>query len=185
MQLEKILTSPVKVLKTLHNKNVLMIFKNAYTSLEKYHKITDARIYVDKEVESLEHINILLRDPKKRFVSGVNSFLSLEKVKLDDALKEKIETKQILNLHFCPQVYWLLNLYRYYKGPVTFYDYTDVEMFIPNHNNPPVSKLTDSTRQQIENIKYDFEIDTKLVDNFLNKTVSLQSVIKEFKDALS
>tara|TARA_B100001175_G_C19411850_1_gene591568 strand:+ start:89 stop:646 length:558 start_codon:yes stop_codon:yes gene_type:complete len=185
MQLEKILTSPVKVLKTLHNKNVFMIFKNAYTSLEKYHKITDAKIYINQEVESLEHINILLRDPKKRFVSGVNSFLSLENAQLDTALKEKIETKQILNLHFCPQVYWLFNLYRYYKGPVTFYDYTDVNIFIPNHNNPPVSKLNDDIKQQIESIRYNFEIDTKLIDNFLNKTVSLQNVIQEFKDALS
>ena len=26
----------------------------------------------------------------------------------------------------------MLNLYKYYKGPVTFYDYTDVDIFIPN-----------------------------------------------------
>lgn len=185
MQLEKILTSPIKVLKTLHNKNVFMIFKNAYTSLEKYHKITGAKIYIDNEVKSLDHINILLRNPKKRFVSGVNSFLSLENIKLDNDLKEKIATKQIVNLHFCPQIYWLLNLYRYYKGTVTFYDYTNVDLFIPNHNTPPVSKLTDSIKEQIESIKYDFDLDTKLIDNFLNKTVKLQNVIQEFKNAVS
>jgi hypothetical protein len=62
-------------------------------------------------------VTVFLRDPKSRFISGVNTYV--QHILRDNS---DLDTKTILwfvnqhlflNIHYCPQFFWLLNLFRF------------------------------------------------------------------------
>ena len=167
---------------------VYPIFKNGQTSLFEHtrHQTLKTTLKND-EISKLKKIKIFLREPRERFISGVHTVIEQEKINDVNGFLKKVENFRIYNRHFIPQYYWLLHLYKYFKGDVELLSVKKLYELIPNRAGPAIKKITKQRRDQILTIdhkKY-VDVDYKLIKKYIEKTVKLEKIIKEFKNAVS
>jgi hypothetical protein len=144
----------------------------------------------NKEISNLKKITVFLRSPKERFVSGVYTFFYLTNKQLIDELTlKKIENFEIINRHFVPQYLWLLHLYKYFNGIIEVKSVTELYELIPNRDGPwtghintwkAISQEEKNKILSIEHKKY-IEVDEKIIKKYMNQSVELEKLIKEFK----
>lgn len=93
------------------------IFKNGSTSITEYAKQQGYKILLNSQIKRAPTIDIILRDPLKRFISGFNTFVfntKRDNPNLDiDTIIYFAETYLFLNRHYAPQIFWLHNLSKY------------------------------------------------------------------------
>jgi len=189
----KLITADCEVIKFSENLNIYPIFKNGRSSLNGYAKHNSFPIVKNKEISNLTDIIIYIRDPLKRFVSGVHTFFYLTQLKLNDINLKKIENFEIINRHFAPQCIWLLHLYKFYQGDVILKDVKEVYDLVPWREGPwtdnpiPWIKLTKEQQKQIKSLDYKkfTDIDYEILYKYINKKICLSKIIKEIKDAVS
>ena len=128
--------------------------------------------YTNKQIAKCNHIDILIRDPGDRFVSGVNKYCQQNNLDIKETWK-LIEQGRLVDRHFAPQYMWLLHLYKFYNGTV---------MLKPFHT---IKKITNLHKKKDENKKVDVallksfvEVDYRLMEHY-NKTSQLGELIKE------
>ena len=166
------------------------IFKNGRSSLTIYAERNNLPLLKNKEISNLKNITIFLRSPKERFVSGVYTFFYLNNNQLiDENILKKIESFDIVNRHFVPQYIWLLHLCKYYDGVIQFKSVKELYDLIPNRDGPwtgnpkPWKAITQEEKNKILSIKHKkyIEIDDKIIKKYMNRSVELVKVIKEFE----
>lgn len=116
------LFSPSDDLITVYQLNdkryVFPIFKNGSTALD-FNKWKEIPF---DEISTLNEIEIFVRDPKRRMLSGIHTFLKFLEEKIGTVDKKTalyfIKTYFYLDRHFSPQVFWLLDLGRIYNGNI-------------------------------------------------------------------
>jgi hypothetical protein len=144
----------------------------------------------NKEISNLKKITVFLRSPEERFVSGVYTFFYLtNKRYIDENTLKKIESFDIVDRHFIPQYLWLLHLHKYFNGIVEFKPVLELLGLIPNRdgpwtNNPtPWRTITQKDKDKILSIKHKkyIEVDNKIIKKYMNQSVELGKLIKEFK----
>ena len=172
----------ISIVEIKNNQFVYPIFKNGRTSIVNYAKENKCRYLFDKQINRVDNIIIFLRDPKERFISGVHSFIEIEKKnnygELDyDSVLFLIEKHNFLNEHFESQIVWLKKLYKFYKKDVEFYNVSQINDFIPNRDRPAIPDLSDEQKQKIEKIIPDLKKDYALLELFENKRTNLENVI--------
>jgi hypothetical protein len=93
------------------------IFKNGSTSLNNYAQAQKLKILFNEQIRKLPNINVIIRNPQERFISGFNTYvynIKQENPQLDsDTIIYFAETYLFLNRHYAPQFSWLVNLTRY------------------------------------------------------------------------
>lgn len=155
---------------------VYPIYKNGSSSLYS----SGFRLLEHDEIKNITVVDIYVRNPYDRFVTGVNSFL-YQNPNLDQATALHFITNYLfLNRHFCPQFYWLVNLQRFTNAKIRI--------------NPleALSEITDLKVNQSENIlpnetlntkKINFylSIDRVLTEDFLGKTVTFKLIASAVK----
>lgn len=172
----------ISIIEIKKNQFVYPIFKNGRTSIVNYAKENKCRYLFNKQINRVDNIIIFLRDPKERFISGVHSFIEIEKKnkyeKLDyDSVLFLIEKHNFINEHFESQIVWLKKLYKFYKKNVEFYNVSQINNFIPNHDKPTIPAINNEQKQKIEKIIPNLEKDYKLIELFENKKTNLGDVI--------
>jgi hypothetical protein len=90
------------------NYNIYYIFKNGSQSIHTYSKETGGRVWVNEQIRKLEKIDVFLREPKERYVSGVATNLYNTGNSIDS-----ITPGVFLDRHYLPQILWILNLLRF------------------------------------------------------------------------
>ena len=189
-QLADILTADCEVIKFSDKQFFYPIFKNGRSSTKIYAKKNNLLFLNNKEISNLKKVIVFLRSPEERFVSGVYTFFYLTNNQLinNDTLK-KIESFDIVDRHFVPQYVWLLHLYKYFKGTIEFRSVSELYNIIPNRdgpwsNNPkpwhPITEKGKNKILSIENKKY-IEVDEKIIKKYMNRSVELEKIIREFK----
>jgi len=188
--LTDILTADCEVVKFNDGQFFYPIFKNGRSSLIIYAGRNNLPLLKNKEISNLKKITVFLRSPEERFVSGVYTFFYLTNNRLidEDTLK-KIERVDVIDRHFVPQYIWLLHLYKYFKGIVEFKPVLELLGLIPNRdgpwtNNPtPWRAITQKDKDKILSIKHKkyVEVDNKIIKKYMNQSVELGKLIKEFK----
>jgi hypothetical protein len=185
-----ILTADCEVIKFNDEQVFYPIFKNGRSSLRIYAKKNTLQILKNKEISNLKKITVFLRSPKQRFVSGVYTFFYLSNNQLiDKNILKKIESFNIVNRHFVPQYIWLLHLYKYFNGIVEFKSVTELYALIPNRDGPwtgnprPWKTITQEEKDKILSIEHKkyIDIDEKIIKKYMNQSVKLEKLIKEFK----
>ncbi len=162
---------------------VYPIFKNGSTSLAKsgYPPISNQRLSTIKNVE------VYVRDPHDRFVSGVQTYLSKldSKVDIETALYF-IEKYLYLNRHFCPQIFWLINLQRFTNASITIKPIESINQ-ITNFNVNQSRRDLDLVKhfEQKSKVRFHNEIDEVLTINLLGKTVEFDEIIDLLKQNYS
>jgi hypothetical protein len=188
--LTDILTAGCEVIKFNNEQFIYPIFKNGRSSLMTYAKKNTLQLLKNKEISNLKKITVFLRSPEDRFVSGVYTFFYLTNNQLiDKNILKKIESFDIVNRHFVPQYLWLLHLYKYFNGIVEFKSVTELYELIPNRDGPwtgntnPWRAITQEEKNKILSIKHKkyIEVDEKIIKKYMNQSVELEKLIKEFK----
>ena len=153
---------------------VYPIFKNGSSSLM---SVAD-KTYTNKQIANCNNINILLRDPEKRFVSGINEYCKQNNLDVKDTW-ELVYDDKIINRHFAPQWLWLFHLYKFYRGKVILKPFETINDYCKVHKNKK-EKQTD-----VALIKQFVEVDYELIENHLNKPILLEKLIRKYKNVLS
>ncbi len=153
---------------------VYPIFKNGSTSLM---AVAD-KTYVNKQIANCNNINILLRDPEERFVSGINEYCKQNNLDVKETW-ELVYDDKIINRHFAPQWLWLFHLYKFYRGEVILKPFKTINDYCKIHMNKE-KKQTD-----VALIKQFVEVDYELIENHLNKPILLEKLIRKYKNVLS
>ena len=101
----------------LHNQYVYLIQKNGSSSLRIQQSKENFKIFSNDQISSLAHIDIYIRNPKERYVSGINTYIQQlqrdhPELDLNTALWF-VKRYKFLNTHFLPQIFWLVNLSKY------------------------------------------------------------------------
>ena len=96
---------------------VYVIFKNGHSSFDSFKITNPCRIIVNQQIQKLNNIDVIIRNPEDRLVSGINTFIQhtvRDNPDLDPTTVEWFALNYLsLNRHYASQFSWLLNLARY------------------------------------------------------------------------
>ena len=96
---------------------VYPIFKNGRSSFAYAKTKNNWRIKLNNQIKKINNIDITIRDPQERLVSGINTYIQhtlRDNPTLDSAtVKWFALNYQSLNRHYASQFLWLVNLARY------------------------------------------------------------------------
>ena len=104
----------------LHNQCVYLIQKNGNSSLRLQQARDNLAVFTNDEIRALDHVDVYIRNPRARYVSGVNTYLQhlqrdYPELDLSTAFWFAKRYK-FLNTHYLPQFHWLANLSRYLRS---------------------------------------------------------------------
>lgn len=134
-----------------HNQKVFLIEKNGSSSLRKAAYHLRLNILKNQELFDLDKVDVYIRNPRDRYVSGVKTYLEhlhRDHPKLDqNTAKWFVKEYPFLNRHYLPQFHWLLNLRRFINGncQIRFHDFNDFGNITSVHEN---ASIIDSTLTQ-------------------------------------
>jgi len=161
-----------------HTHYVLPIFKNGSSSLVKqgYRQVNA------QELWNIPVIDVFVRDPHERFLSGVQTYLTKVPELDSETVLYFVKHFLYLDRHFCPQVYWLLNACRYTAARFHIRPWEQLNTVTEFKENQSV---TDPALQDLfaeTRIKFFNEIDEALTVNLINQTVSMQDIVSVIKN---
>ena len=157
----------------LHSQWVYMIQKNGTSSIRNDPNNT-YNILVNQEILDLDCVDVYIRNPKSRYVSGINTFVQhtlRDNPDLDqDTLLWAATRYQFLNRHYLPQILWLVNLSRYLRSDAklrirNFRDYKDIMLM--NHDAeviPPSASIKQKILSNTRDVELWFFADKILLD---------------------
>jgi len=104
----------------LHNQWVYLIQKNGNSSLRLQQARDNLAVFTNDEISVLDYVDVYIRNPRARYVSGVNTYLQhlqRDYPELDSFTAFWFAKRyKFLNTHYLPQLHWLANLARYLRS---------------------------------------------------------------------
>jgi len=104
----------------LHNQWVYLIQKNGNSSLRFQQARDNLAVFTNNEISALDYVDVYIRSPRARYVSGVNTYLQhlqRDHPELDFYTAFWFAKQyKFLNTHYLPQFHWLANLARYLRS---------------------------------------------------------------------
>jgi hypothetical protein len=104
----------------LHNQCVYLIQKNGNSSLRLQQTRDNLVVFANDQIRALDHVDVYIRNPRARYVSGVNTYLQhlqRDHPELDFSTAFWFAKRyKFLNTHYLPQFHWLANLSRYMRS---------------------------------------------------------------------
>ena len=153
---------------------VYPIFRVGSTSL----MIAANKTYVNSHIAKCKHIDVIIRDPSDRFVSGINEYCRQNNLNVEETWK-LVDQNRLIDRHFAPQYMWLLHLYKFYKGAVTLKPFSHIKKITNMHKKKDKGK-----KVSVAPLKSFVEVDYQLMDHY-NETIQLGELIKRYRHALS
>jgi len=168
-----------QILEVGPDRYVYPIFKNGSSSL----LAANPRALNYFEMRELRTVEVFLREPFERYISGVQTYLR-QNTHLDRATAlTMIDEYLFLNSHFSLQFHWIVNLQKF----------TDAWMYFR-----PIDELHTATehtwnvlaRDEVlvdyfgnnQKLKYYLQLDKILYEDFMGKTVPLKQIIRFIHD---
>jgi len=104
----------------LHHQWVYLIQKNGNSSLRIQQSRDNLAVFTNDEISVLDYVDVYIRNPRARYVSGVNTYLQhlqRDHPELDFSTTLWFAKRyKFLNTHYLPQFHWLANLSRYIRS---------------------------------------------------------------------
>ncbi len=166
----KILTTDCEIIR-MGQDWIYPIFKNGWNGFRRAKEESK----VNEQIADVDIINVYLRHPVSRFVSGVNKYAQTNKLDPDDVV-DKIQIEGLTDRHWMPQWYWLLHLSKYYKK--------DVKL-LPMSAIPHNRKKQTPNKKQVRVLEDHIGVDLHIMNNWLNTTINLEKVITGSRHVLS
>ena len=136
---------------------VYPIFKNGSSSLYTHAQQQRNKIYFNEQITKIPLIDVVIRDPLARFISGINTYVYNTKRDNPSLDKNTIiyfaENYLFLNRHYAPQLSWLLNLKKYLhrNTKLKLHDMTALPKFTPLQITPTEENMLNI--QVVERLK--------------------------------
>lgn len=116
------------------------IYKNGSSSVSEYAQQQNCKILINQQLSKIDSIDIVLRDPTSRFLSGIKTYVYLTKKEHPELDALTIlwfaENYLFLNRHYAPQLSWLINLNRFTNAKLKFYSMDQLNTFTPLNVQP-------------------------------------------------
>ena len=167
------------------------IFKNGSSSLNEYAQAQKLKILFNEQSRKLSDINVIIRNPRERFISGFNTYVyntKQENPELDvDTIIYFAETYLFLNRHYAPQFSWIVGLTRYtgkntklhLLGMDSLKEFTPLDIK-PNETQLLSAEVVDRLNTNIHNEMY-LRIDTLLL-TLVGESMTFDEILKYLKD---
>ena len=101
----------------LHNQWIYLIQKNGSSSLRIQQSRDNLAVFTNDEISALDYVDVYIRNPRARYVSGVNTYLQhlqRDHPELDYSTAFWFARRyKFLNTHYLPQFHWVANLSGY------------------------------------------------------------------------
>jgi len=117
----------------LHNQWIYLIQKNGSSSLRLQQERNNLAVFYNEQIFSLNFVDVYIRNPKARYVSGINTYLQhlqRDQPELDiETAIWFVKRYKFLNTHYLPQFHWIANLSQYLnpKAKIRFRDLKDLD----------------------------------------------------------
>lgn len=176
-----------EVYETASHQYVYPIFKNASSLLARKQKQKNWKILVNEQLKKVESIDVYLREPFERYVSGVNSYIHWQTQDdpqvNDQTLLKYIDRFPFIDRHFCPQYYWLCNLARYTNATFNFKPLKEVSTLTDGEFMRPRGSRGRliSEMEYMRDNKF-LKLDYIIIDKFMNTNVTIQEINRNFKN---
>ena len=156
------------------------IFKNGSSSLFTQNSF---RPVTKQELQSLSVIEVFVRDPHERFLSGVQTYIDKSPSWADTrTLLYMIERYLYLNRHFCPQIYWLLNLSRFTDARYHLRPINELATELPHKlNKGSVDPIVKDFFKDNLQVKFFNEMDEVLTKNLIGQVCSLHDIMQTLR----
>ena len=135
------------------------------------------KTYVNSHIAKCKHIDVMIRDPGDRFVSGINEYSRQNNLNIEETWK-LVEQGKLVDRHFAPQYMWLLHLYKFYKGTVTILPFDHIKQITSVHERK------DDINKPVPLIKSFLNMDHAIVEHY-NETFELGRLIERYRNVLS
>ena len=103
----------------LYNQWIYLIQKNGSSSLRIQQSRDNLVVFTNNEISALDYVDVYIRNPRARYVSGVNTYLQhlqRDHPELDYSTAFWFARRyKFLNTHYLPQFHWLANLSQYMR----------------------------------------------------------------------
>ena len=152
---------------------VYPIFRVGFTTLSSVCE----RKYVNKQIAECKHIDVMIRDPGDRFVSGINEYSRQNNLDVEETWK-LVEQGKLVDRHFAPQYMWLLHLYKFYKGTVTILPFDHIKQITSVHERK------DDINEPVPLLKSFLNVDHAIIEHY-NETFELGKLIERYRNVLS
>jgi hypothetical protein len=164
-----------EVLEVAPNRYVYNIFKNGSSSLRK----SGFRQLSLDEVAALDVVEVFVRDPYERYVSGVQTYLRyLNPAQDRNTVLDMIDQFLFLNRHFALQFHWLVNLARHTSASITIRPLSDMGMITDlmwntlTRDEKLIKHFEDNDR-----LWFYLQLDKILTEDFVGQTVKFKDII--------
>jgi hypothetical protein len=156
---------------------VYPIYKNGSSSLYD----SKFRLLEHDEIKDISVLDIYVRDPYARFVSGVNTFLKLNSNLDRDTVLHFVPNYLFLNRHFCPQFHWLVNLQRFTNAKIRINSIESLGEITPYTSNQSQYSSLSEFFSNTDKIHFYLSIDRVLTEDLLGKTVTFKLIVQTIK----
>jgi hypothetical protein len=167
------------------------IFKNGSSSINEYAQAQKLKVLFNEQIKKISNIDIILRDPLERFISGINTYVSntnRDNPQLDvDTIIYFAETYLFLDRHYAPQFSWLVNLTRYARKntKLHLHGMESLKEFTPLSINPNETmmlspEIIDRLTSNIHNEMY-LRIDNLLL-SLIGQVMTFEEILKYLKE---
>lgn len=166
------------------------IYKNGSTSLRTDQETCQWPTYRNSQIaEITDPIIVFIRDPKDRFISGVNTFLQhchRDRPDLDQqTILWFVQNFLFLNRHYAPQFYWLINLARFSNNKLVFKGVESVSEYTNLYDRgiikpPTVEFLKDIEQFPWSKLELYFFLDQLLYDR-IGTTATFKEIVEDIK----
>ena len=139
----------------LHNQWVYLIQKNGSSSLRIQQSRDNLAVFTNDEISALDYVDVYIRDPRARYVSGVNTYLQhlqRDHPELDYSTAFWFARRyKFLNTHYLPQFHWVANLSKYLRDDtlIRFRNFQTFGNIADINNDAKVNKPTQEFIKQL------------------------------------
>jgi hypothetical protein len=158
---------------------VYNIFKNGSSSL----RMSGLKSVPSNKFDQLEIVQVFLRDPLDRYVSGVETYISTLPDNQDKStVLSMIDQYLFLNSHFSLQFHWLVNLARHTPALIHIKSLDQLSLVTNMHRNSQVRDQQLYNRFTAnEKLQFYLELDKILINDFMNQTVTLKDIVAHIR----
>lgn len=165
-----------------HSRYVYPIFKNGSTSLRR----SGFRLIDQNQLSAVSNIDIFVRPPWPRFLSGVQSYLLY--VQRTDPMMDRYTVMRMisdctfLNSHFSLQFHWLCNLRRFYSGRMRLLPMDQLHTITNRQENPstPDPALAEFFFKS-DKLNFYLQIDKILVQHMTGQSLEFSEILAGIK----
>jgi hypothetical protein len=170
---------------------VYPIFKNGSSNLFLAAEANNWRVKLNEQIRRLTDIDIVIRDPEERFISGVNTYVQLTIESNPDLDPSTVlwfaKNYLFLNKHYCPQFHWILHLSRYTNDDarLNFISMGDINSITSLYQPLGILPVTRDTRQQLTNLKNNemYQRVDKVIFDCIGSSLTFKQLIQHIKIA--